>query len=464
MLLDTVMINVGFVISFWLLWPRLATPRNNIGAYWHLLALISIAVPLIFQLMDLYRDWLRRPRPHVVYSIVVAVAMTSLVTMACGFWFRQFAFPRTVLLVAAAIQIVLIGGYRSMGRKAYRFWFGGRTTVVVGESEEAARAVAAKFEVEQGDFYRIERCISRKRLCEPYDELDTASIVILTAGVTNKNDIILHCFRYHKEVLIVPSISELTSFRAESRVIQDLLVFGVHPYRVGPAEELMKRAIDLVGSIVLLILTSPFFLVLSIAIPLTSKGPVFFRQERIGKGRKLFWVLKFRTMVQDAEQHSGPVLATARDPRITSLGHVLRGLRLDELPQLWNVLCGDMSLIGPRPEREFFVEQFEQRLPAYEFRHSVKPGITGLAQVMGRYSTVVDQKLDFDLLYIYSYSLLLDFKILLQTVIVVLRREQSAGASPEIGGKQRFLPVSTLDFPPTEAPVPAQTSTTSSEF
>ncbi len=464
MFLDAVTMNIGFGLSFWLLWPSLKTPRANIDAYWHLLVFISIAVPLVFHLMDLYRDWLRRPRSHVIYCIVVAIAMMSLVTMACGFWFRQFALPRTVLLAAAAIQVVLVGGYRGLCRKAYRFWFGGRTTVVIGESEEAACRVAEKFEREQGHFYRIERCLSRRDLREPYDELDDASIVVLSGSVSKKNEIILHCFRYQKEVLIVPSISELTSFRAESRVVQDLLVFGVHPYRIGPAEELVKRAIDLVGSTILLVLTSPIFLFLSIAIPLSSRGPVLFRQERIGKGRKQFRVLKFRTMVQYAERHCGPVLATFHDPRITPLGRILRALRIDELPQLWNVFRGDMSLIGPRPEREFFVEQFEQRLPAYEFRHSVKPGITGLAQVMGTYSTLVEQKLDFDLLYIYSYSLLLDLRIVLQTVVVMLRREQSCGLRQETAGVRRFSPSSDSGSPVVLTHEAEETSRTARTF
>ena len=183
----------------------------------------------------------------------------------------------------------------------------------------------------------------------------------------------------------------------------------------------------MVGSLALLLLSSPVLLLVAALIPLTSKGSAWFRQERVGTNGKPFHILKFRTMVADAEQHSGPVLASESDPRITPLGRFLRATRIDELPQLFNVLKGDMSLVGPRPERAFFVEQFEREFPAYELRHAVKPGLTGLAQVVGRYSTTVERKLHFDLLYIYNYSLLLDLKILLQTIRVVLQREQAAG-------------------------------------
>ena len=216
-------------------------------------------------------------------------------------------------------------------------------------------------------------------------------------------------------------------FGAEALEIDDLLIFGIQTHRLDPAEELLKRSFDLLASAAALLLTSPILLAVSLLVRLTSKGPALFRQERIGKGGSLFQVLKFRTMVSDAERYSGPVLAIKRDPRITALGRLLRATRLDELPQLYNVIKGDMSLVGPRPERAHFVARFEKELPAYELRHAVKPGLTGLAQVMGRYGTTVESKLRFDLLYIYNYSLLLDLKILLQTARVVLQHEQAAG-------------------------------------
>jgi lipopolysaccharide/colanic/teichoic acid biosynthesis glycosyltransferase len=134
-------------------------------------------------------------------------------------------------------------------------------------------------------------------------------------------------------------------------------------------------------------------------------------------------------MIADAERQSGPVLASSHDPRITPLGQFLRATRLDELPQLINVLKGDMSLVGPRPEREFFIQQFEREVPGYGLRLAVKPGITGLAQVMGRYDTSVRRKLGFDLLYICKYSLLLDLKLLFQTLEVVLHQEKAAGVN-----------------------------------
>jgi lipopolysaccharide/colanic/teichoic acid biosynthesis glycosyltransferase len=147
----------------------------------------------------------------------------------------------------------------------------------------------------------------------------------------------------------------------------------------------------------------------------------------VGADGKEYALYKFRTMVADAEQHTGPVLAASRDPRITEIGRFLRATRIDELPQLFNVLIGNMSLIGPRPERPHFVRILREQLPGYEFRLAVKPGITGLAQIYGRYSTTPELKLRFDLMYIYNYSLVMDIEILFKTLSIVFQPSHAEG-------------------------------------
>jgi sugar transferase (PEP-CTERM system associated) len=173
-----------------------------------------------------------------------------------------------------------------------------------------------------------------------------------------------------------------------------------------------------------LLLAAPVLLLVALAVKLSSPGPVLYRQVRVGEERRLFEVLKFRTMRQDAEAASGPVWATAEDdPRVTWVGKVLRKLRLDELPQLWNVLRGDMSFVGPRPERPHFVEKLEKVIPYYDERHAVKPGITGWAQVKFPYGSTLEdaeEKLEFDLYYVKHMSLLLDVAIVLETFKVMV--------------------------------------------
>jgi lipopolysaccharide/colanic/teichoic acid biosynthesis glycosyltransferase len=184
---------------------------------------------------------------------------------------------------------------------------------------------------------------------------------------------------------------------------------------------------DLVLAVIGLVLTLPFYPLIAAAILVDAGRPVFYLQERVGQGGRLFKVIKFRTMVRDAERDTGPVLATANDQRITRVGRVLRAFRLDELPQFINILLGDMSFVGPRPERPMFVERFIREIPLYAYRHVVKPGLTGLAQVYANYSTSAQNKLRYDLMYISHYSLLLDLQILAQTAAVLVTPQRAQG-------------------------------------
>lgn len=214
---------------------------------------------------------------------------------------------------------------------------------------------------------------------------------------------------------------------ANVMTIEDESILELSMFHISPEDDLLKRAGDILISVMLLILASPIMLVTALLIKATSKGPVFYKQTRITLDQREFSILKFRTMSATAEKESGPVLAQANDSRVTTVGKYLRSLRIDELPQLINVLRGDMSLVGPRPERPFFVEQFKEENPYYELRHNVRAGITGYAQVYGKYSTDFQAKLKFDLVYIKNYSLLFDIQILLQTIKILFDKVSSKG-------------------------------------
>jgi exopolysaccharide biosynthesis polyprenyl glycosylphosphotransferase len=191
---------------------------------------------------------------------------------------------------------------------------------------------------------------------------------------------------------------------------------------------LEKRIFSLLVSSVLLLLCSPIILLLMALIKLDSKGPVFYRQERVGQDGKTFVLVKFRSMYANAEDETGPVWSKEGDERITRLGRIMRAMRLDELPQLYNVFCGDMSLVGPRPERPHFVQQLAESIPFYPLRHIVKPGITGWAQINYGYANTLDhtvEKLQYDLFYIKNMSWVLDSLIILETVKTVLVRKGS---------------------------------------
>ena len=183
---------------------------------------------------------------------------------------------------------------------------------------------------------------------------------------------------------------------------------------------MLKRGIDVVGSLILLILLSPVLLLAAFAIVISDGMPVVFKQERVGRHLEPFDVYKLRTMVKDAEKHTGPVLAEEEDPRITGVGVFLRKYRIDELPQLFNILRGEMSFVGPRPERMFFVEEYLEQIPGYRERFNVKPGVTGLAQVSGGYATTPERKLKYDLIYMFHQDFAMDVQIVAETLRVVL--------------------------------------------
>ncbi len=200
------------------------------------------------------------------------------------------------------------------------------------------------------------------------------------------------------------------------------LIFG-DGFNQGLARSLVKRAFDILCSLVLILVSAPVMLLTAIAIKLESRGPIFYRQERVGANSRVFKVTKFRSMRTDAEKDGKPVWASAQDSRVTRIGNIIRKTRIDELPQLFNVLKGEMSLVGPRPERPYFVEQLTQEIPYYAVRHSIKPGVTGWAQVKYQYGSTVEdsaEKLQYDLYYVKNHSLFLDFVILFETVGVVL--------------------------------------------
>ena len=200
------------------------------------------------------------------------------------------------------------------------------------------------------------------------------------------------------------------------------LIFG-GGFDQSPLRTAIKRVFDVVASSILLIVTFPVMIVAALCILLEDGGPIFYRQERVGKGGKTFMVVKFRSMRNDAEKGGKPQWALTNDPRVTRVGRIIRKLRIDELPQIFNVLNGDMSFVGPRPERPYFVDQLIAEVPYYNVRHSVKPGITGWAQVRYQYGASVEdaiEKLQYDLYYVKNHSLFLDVIILIETIEVVL--------------------------------------------
>jgi exopolysaccharide biosynthesis polyprenyl glycosylphosphotransferase len=223
--------------------------------------------------------------------------------------------------------------------------------------------------------------------------------------------------KYPVHVRLIPDLFQLLTLKANVQDLDGFPVISVDEVPLKGAPELVKRATDMLVSALFLILFSPFMLFIALLVKLTSRGPVFYHQERVSLDGRRFTIHKFRTMVCDAEECTGPVMSDRDDPRITKLGRFLRKYSIDEVPQFYNVLKGEMSLIGPRPERPEFVLEFREKIPKYMLRHKVKPGITGWAQVHNlRQDTSIEKRLEYDFYYIQNWSFTLDIKILWMTL------------------------------------------------
>jgi exopolysaccharide biosynthesis polyprenyl glycosylphosphotransferase len=254
-------------------------------------------------------------------------------------------------------------------------------------------------------------------------EHDVGEIVLL-APPSWRDDLVDRLLRAPRRlrVSVVPSVYDILVGRISSGRIHDVPLIEVVKNPRDDLAYVVKRTTDFVVGAVLGLAALPLIGVAALAIRVTSPGPIFYRQRRVGQDGAEFVIWKLRTMAHGAEEESGPVLASSGDARVTAVGRVLRATRIDELPQLWNVLNGTMSLIGPRPERPEFVRRYAAEIPGYLERLQVKPGLTGLAQVNGEYHTSAAYKLKYDLAYIYNYSLILDLKIMAETVKVMVTR------------------------------------------
>jgi Undecaprenyl-phosphate glucose phosphotransferase len=220
------------------------------------------------------------------------------------------------------------------------------------------------------------------------------------------------------DVKVVPDLLQVIALRARLEDLDGVPIINVNDVPLQGFNSIVKRSLDVVmSSIALAVFAIPLGLVAAL-VKITSHGPVFYQQERMGLDGKPFTIVKFRSMLEDAEHETGPVWTIPGDPRVTRFGRFLRRSNLDELPQLWNVLRGDMSIVGPRPERPHFVAQFKHKIPQYMLRHKVKAGLTGWAQVNGwRGNTALEKRIEYDLYYIENWSVRLDLKIIWLTVL-----------------------------------------------
>lgn len=447
---DILAIEAAFIFSYWL---RFYSPLTKfipvtlgfppLDAYVGGSLVVIPAWLFLFNTRKMYRARRNLYFSDEFFAIVRIVFMGMLLVMSAAFFYRAFSYSRLVFAMLGFSALIVLSMGRFLVMKFEQAWYRRgndlKSVVIVGNDATAAR-MANTLSSDPSLGYLIigyfspngtdsGETITAKHLGTIQD--------VPTYCRQHKPDLILISLSYREHPQLYELVRECEGLNTEMMMAPDLLEIMTNQVRVQEIEGIpwirikavplstwnliAKRGFDLLLASLVLLLSSPLFLLVAILIKLGSRGNVFYLQERVGLDGKPFHIIKFRTMREDAEQRTGPVWAQKEDPRVTPIGRFLRKFSIDELPQLWNVMRGDMSLVGPRPEREHFVQQFRKEIPQYLDRHRVKTGMTGWAQVNGlRGNAPIGERTRYDVYYVENWSLVFDLKIILKTIRAVL--------------------------------------------
>jgi exopolysaccharide biosynthesis polyprenyl glycosylphosphotransferase len=444
---------LAFAVRFNTEWIPVTKGYPPLAQYVNLLPFVAILTPLAFHVQGVYR--LRHGRSRVddffgvLVGTILAVVLAAASTLyAQAYFLSEEAKARGAHEVSQAVwglflvlNVALAYAVREAVRRTLeRRWRAGvgLKRVLIAGAGELGRMVAERILHHRELGYQVVGFVDDRAGGDHlgYRGLPLLGTLADTAEIAQREqidqlyvalpldehakllDLLDTTSRECLDVKVVPDLLQFIALRARLEDLDGLPVINVNDVPLQGVHAWIKRAIDVTLSGIALVLLALPLAVIAAVVRWSSPGPVFYRQERMGLDGRAFTVYKFRSMRLDAEDDTGPVWARDDDPRVTPAGRWLRRLDLDELPQLWNVLRGDMSLVGPRPERPFFVAQFKHRLPQYMLRHKVKAGITGWAQVNGwRGNTSLEKRLEFDLYYIENWSVALDLKIIWLTLV-----------------------------------------------
>ncbi len=405
---------------------KLRLPLYNKG---HILLILIYAVLLILlnkmyggMKIGYYRN------AEVIFSEVFALLAVNVITYLQNSVMSLHLLPVGPTAFMTLLQALSAALWTIIATFIYKNIFAPRRLLVV-HGERPVDDILKKFSSRK-DKYTIEKCMNISEgigaicaeILERYD-----AVVIWDIDVTTRNEIMKFCYGKNIRVYIMPHISDVILKGSDMLNLFDTPIFLTREYVLTMDQRFFKRMIDLVCAIILAVVTSPIMLVTAIVVKLYDGGPVLYKQVRVTRDDKEFKIMKFRSMRVDAEKDGVARLAAKNDSRITPIGKFIRKVRIDELPQLFNIIKGDMSFIGPRPERPEIIKQYMEEMPEFAYRTKVKAGLAGYAQVYGKYNTTPYDKLKLDLTYIENYSLWMDIKLMLLTLKILFSPESTEG-------------------------------------
>jgi len=447
MLGDIVAINAGFLFSYWLRFNSgLLTVVHgvpHVTQYMKILPVLTIIFIFLMRSEKLYSVRARLSILDEFFLLVRADTLGLFICMAATFIYREYSFSRGILLISWVVLLLSIGSWRFIVNRirftARRRRGKTRNLLLVGDGPMVNRLIRHISDDPHWD-YNIKGVMRIKAndlgvsegvpvlgtLTDFTNAVDSKKIeeVILTEAEIPRTEVInimMECEKRMVEFRLVADLLGMMTSQVDMRTIDGVPLLGL---KESPLVEgynrFLKRTIDIAFSALGLILLSPVYLMIAVLVKVSSPGPAFYLQKRVGEDGRRFAIIKFRTMVENAEKGVGRVWAQKDDPRRTKIGGFLRSFNLDELPQLFNVLKGEMSLVGPRPERPHFVGKFKENIPRYMARHKIRSGMTGWAQVNGlRGNTSIEERTKYDIYYIENWSILFDLKVLFMSIFAM---------------------------------------------
>lgn len=451
-ILDLIALWFAFVVSFWLRYSILPSARSEGMVLHHYYMLISLQIIVVWILVGYFAGAYDTkkiyPLPEQFYDIFRNTLISIVIALAMTFFYRPFTYSRLSLVFAFFLIHLFVGVEKLLFRyfKTFLFRKGKllNRILVVGENPILRKTINV-IENDKQLGLNIVEVIERNRkegtgafngelqmISEKVKTKEIEFVVMAFPFERHREikEVLLQCRDLHINFLFVPDLFEIMISKVNQLDLEGIPLFILKQAPLEGWYGFLKRIIDVVFSVFFLIITASLFIIIPIAIKLDSKGGIFYLQKRVGKNEKTFRMVKFRSMMQNAEQKTGPVWVNGKnDSRVTRVGKILRATHFDEIPQLINILKNDMSLVGPRPERPVFVEKLKSQVDGYILRHAVKPGLTGIAQLEQHKpdSSIEDVriKLQYDRYYMENACFKLDFIIIVRTILSLIGRKSS---------------------------------------
>ena len=427
-IMDAVLVTVPFALCWYLYYAKhIASPFYAKGDYL-VVALFFVLFIIFGRVYDAFLMSMQRIS-EIVYAQFLAVAVSDFI-MYIVIWLLSKHLPNSLPGVAALIgQVILAAVWAYNAHHAYFKIFPPQATAVIYDTRQGMEKLIGKYGLDTK--YKVVLTATADECIANLAMLDGVSMVFMSGIHSHDRNVILkYCVENNIGIFVIPRIGDTIMSGAYPMHMFHLPMLKVGRYHPQPEYLFIKRLLDIVISAVALVVLSPIFLVTAIAIKATDHGPVFYKQIRLTKDGKEFGILKFRSMREDAEKDGVARLSSGEhDDRITPVGRVIRACRIDELPQLLNILRGELSIVGPRPERPEIAAQYCEEMPEFSLRLQAKAGLTGYAQIYGKYNTTPYDKLVMDLMYIAHPSIVEDLKIMFATVKILFMPESTEGVS-----------------------------------